>query len=379
MKRLILIIAAAFAALQLSAVDPAGFPHEIYSGAWNSGHVQGIAIDRDGYVYFSFTDLILKTDKEGNVIGTVTGLLGHLGCLDYNEEDGLIYGSLEYKDDVIGQGIMKRNNAEMDYLNTFYIAIIDGSKIVRPGMDALKDGIVRCVNLPGVVADYEAKVEVDGKVLDHRLGCSGIDGVSFGPDFGKKGGKNYLVVAYGIYGDTDRPDNDYQVLLQFDIRDWAKKYAKPLEVGNLHRDGPAKPRKTFYVYTGNTNWGIQNMEYDPATGYWLMAAYKGKKPQYPNYTLFAVDGSVKPVKKALQGVPYVKKGLVLTLADAGKNHPETGIRGWRFKYGSTGICSLGDGLFYISENSKTPEKLQQTTLRLYRWSGAPDQAFVPVE
>ena len=378
MKKLIITFLAAVGMVFSAAAQ--SFPPEIYSGAWNSGHVQGIVIDKaEGAVYFSFTDMIVKTDLKGNVIGTVTGLLGHLGCLDLNEEDGLIYGSLEYKDDVIGQGILKRNKSDLKYENTFYIAIIDGKKIVRRDMDALKDGIVTCVNLPSVLADYEAKVQVEGKTLEHRLGCSGIDGVSFGPEFGKKGGKNYLMVCYGIYGDTERPDNDYQVILEFDTSKWLKKYAKPLEVGALHKDGPAKPRKVFYAFTGNTNWGVQNLEYDPSTGYWFMAAYKGKKEQYHNYNLFAVDGSTKPVKQKLSGVPYVKKGLVVSLADAGKKDEETGVRGWDFKYGSTGMNSLGDGLFYISENSKTPEKLQQTTLRLYRFTGDPDQPFVPAE
>ena len=374
MKRILTTLFLGLAAI-LAVSAQTRYPKEIYSGAWNAGHVQGITIDRDGYLYFSFTDVIVKTDLQGRLIGTVTGLLGHLGCLDYNEEDGLIYGSLEYKDDVIGQNILKRNQSDLKYSNTFYIAIIDGSKIVRENMDALKDGIVRCVNLPSVVSDYEAFVEVGGKALEHRLGCSGIDGVSFGPAFGKKGGKTYLTVAYGVYGDNDRPDNDYQVLLQYDVRKWGKKYAKPLEVGNMHKDGPAKPKRVFYAFTGNTTWGVQNLEYDPATGYWLLCCYKGKKPQYPNYTLFAVDGSAKPVRQALQGVPYINRGLVVPLAEAGKE--KDGIRGWRFKYGSTGIHSLGNGLFYISENSKNADGLQQTTLRLYRWTGDPDHAFIP--
>ena len=128
MKKLIITLFAAAGAIFSAAAQ--GFPSEIYSGAWNSGHVQGIAVDKaEGAVYFSYTDVIVKTDFQGNVIGTVTGLLGHLGCLDFNEEDGLIYGSLEYKDDVIGQGILKRNKSDLKYENTFYIAIIDGKKM----------------------------------------------------------------------------------------------------------------------------------------------------------------------------------------------------------------------------------------------------------
>ena len=378
MRKFVLIAAGLLAAAALYAQAPA-WPKTLDSGPWETGHVQGIALDKDGYMYLSFTDVLVKMDLSGRVVGTVTGLLGHLGCLDYNAEDGLIYGSLEYKDDVIGQGILKRNQSDLSYQNTFYIAMIDGSKIVREGMDALRDGVVRCVNLPMVVSDYETSVLLDGREVPHRLGCSGIDGVSFGPDFGRKGGRQYLTVAYGIYGDAERSDNDYQVLLQFDTRDWARRYAKPLEVGNMHRDGPAKPRRTYYAYTGNTSWGVQNLEYDPFTGYWLMAVYKGKKPQFPNYTLFAADGAVRARKQPLAGVPYVRKGRVVSLAPAGRIDAATGIRGWKFKYGSTGLLSLGDGLWYISENGKTPDKKQYTTLRLYRWTGAEDGPFEPVD
>ena len=41
--------------------------------------------------------------------------------------------------------------------------------------------------------------------------------------------------------------------------------------------------------------------------------------------------------------------------------------------------TLGDGLWYISENGKTPDKKQYTTLRLYRWTGAEDGPFEPVD
>ena len=83
-------------------------PRKIETGGWKGGHVQGIAVDaKHEYIYVSFTTLLVKLDMEGNVIGTVTGLLGHLGCLDYNEEDGRVYGSLEYKNDVIGKNIIK--------------------------------------------------------------------------------------------------------------------------------------------------------------------------------------------------------------------------------------------------------------------------------
>ena len=71
------------------------FPREIYSGVWQGGHCQGIAVDREkGWVYYSFTTMLVKTDLQGNTLGTVKGLLGHLGCIAMGP-DGQVYGSLE--------------------------------------------------------------------------------------------------------------------------------------------------------------------------------------------------------------------------------------------------------------------------------------------
>ena len=70
-------------------------PQSIPSGLWPYGHCQGIAIDKKReFMYFSFTTALIKTDLKGRLIGSVTGLLGHLGCIDFNDEDGRLYGSL---------------------------------------------------------------------------------------------------------------------------------------------------------------------------------------------------------------------------------------------------------------------------------------------
>lgn len=54
--------------------------------------------------------------------------------------------------------------------------------------------------------------------------------------------------------------------------------------------------------------------------------------------------------------------------------------GWDFKWGSTGLCPLGGGYFYISENARSKETRQQrTTVRLYEWTGDADTPFRAVE
>lgn len=379
MKRLY-TLALTLAAITFSTIaiaqNPATLPRKIESGPYKAGHIQGIAVDAEQrYIYYSYTTMLIKTDMQGNIVGTVTGLLGHLGDLGFNNEDGRLYGSLEYKNDAIGQGILRMEKSERKLQTAFYIAIFDVDKITREGMDAEKDGIMTTVYLPTVLDDYLAEVQTAEGKKEHRLGCSGIDGVTFGPKFGKRGGKQYLTVGYGVYGDTERSDNDYQVLLQYDVRKW-QKYERALSQDDMHQQGPAKPAGQYFVKTGNTTYGVQNLDYDAASHSWMMAVYKGKKKNYPNYTFFAADGAARPVKKALDGVPYIKKAKVVALKAAGKQQGE--IRGWDWGVGSTGMCSLGEGYFYLSHNYKI-EAGQGSIIRLYRFTGNEKQAFEPVE
>ena len=210
-------------------------------------------------------------------------------------------------------------------------------------MDAEKDGIMKAVWLKEPLDDYSAKAGGH----DHRYACSGIDGVTFGPSFGEGGKAEYLYVAYGIYGDTTRCDNDYQVILKYDAKDWWKRLAMPLSQANLHKSGPKAPLAKYFLLTGNTTYGIQNLAYDKTSGNFYAAVYKGKKEKWPNYSLFMIDGAKAPVLSHLEGVG--EKGQTLSLADAGLS--SEGIRGWNFKWGSTGLCPVGGG--YFSTSPKT--------------------------
>ena len=337
-------------------------PSQIYSGEHGKFHVQGIAYDAARQcMYMSFTTALLKFDMQGRLVASVEGLTGHLGCLAMNPDDGRLYGSIEYKHDAIGKGISKGTGTTNSEEDGFYIAIFDLDRLTRQHMDA--SDVMTTVYIKEALTDYSASVSNNGRQVEHRFGCSGIDGVTFAPAPGKQDGKYLLYVAYGVYGDTERTDNDYQVLLAYDVSRW-QRYEQPLSPTNLHKSGPAKPKAKYFAHTGNTTYGIQNLAYDPWTGYILAAVYPGKKPQYPNYGLFAIDISHKARKQKLQGMDDDMKGLVLPVA-----------QGWHFPWGSTGICSLGDCHFYISHNGKK-DGLQNTTVHLYRWT---DDAERPLQ
>ncbi|MFD2866288.1 hypothetical protein [Mucilaginibacter antarcticus] len=226
-------------------------------------------------------------------------------------------------------------------------------------MDAEKEDLVRAVYLPEVLRDYQAQVKVGNKMELHRLACSGIDGLTFAPAIGSsKNSKKYLYVAYGIYGDTTRTDNDNQVILKYDIQNW-EKYARRLSQGKLHQSGPDKPMDKYFVKTGNTSYGIQNLAYDAATGNLFAAVYHGSKSQYPNYDLFVIDGHKTPVNTEITSDNQRLKVKALSLV----------TKGWHFPWGATGLCPLGDGWFYISHNSKTKDGQQQSNIHRYKWTG----------
>ena len=118
-------------------------PSSIFSGYHGSCHCQGIAVDPvKGYIYYSYTMILVKARlDDGTIIGWAGGLFGHLGCIDFNDENGKVYASLEYKHDSIGKSIMNRTGAVLAEEDSFYVAIFDVDKIDRPEMDAETDGV----------------------------------------------------------------------------------------------------------------------------------------------------------------------------------------------------------------------------------------------
>ncbi len=355
-------------------------PDSISSGAQGNFHVQGIAVDhQNGYLYFSFTDKLVKMDLRGNLIGSVTGLVGHLGDLTFDPETNIIYGSLEYKNDAVGKGIRKTLGVEDNNDVGFYIALFDGSLITKQAMDAGEEKVLKTIYLKEVVDDYKAEVKEGSRIIQHRFGCSGIDGVTLAPSINPGNDqKKHLYVAYGIYGDTTRNDNDYQVILEYDITDW-QNLGRQLIQEKLHHSGPSKPTGKYFVKTGNSTYGIQNLEYDNYTGNFYAAVYPGTKSRFPNYSLFVIDGHKKPQKTKIISNNKTMRVKTLSLLQAGRSDSTTAIRGWHFKWGSTGLLPLGGGDFYIAQPGKTSKNKQTATVFKYKWLGADKEPFTRIK
>ena len=351
-------------------------PDRIYSGIFTEGHVQGIAVDEArGYVYFSFTTVLVKTDFKGNRIGTVQNLIGHLGCITFDAETNRVYGSLELKHDSIGSSIEKHTGKKLAAEDAFYLVSFNADAIVRDNLDAEKDGVMNAVWLSDVIRDYAGIDEVSGK--KHRYGCSGIDGIALAPAFGadRKSNKK-IFIAYGIYGDVERNDNDHQVILQYD-RSVVNRYGKPLVQAAPHYNGPQSAEKRLFFRTGNTVYGIQNLEYDPASERVFLAVYKGKKTYFANFPMYVIDHTVAPKTATLIG-RNEEKGEILTSAVTLTEDPgHPGLFGAWFSYGQTGMAALGDGRFCFSvPDTDQINRRYSSTVTLYRYDPADPMLFV---
>ncbi len=312
-------------------------PIKLFSGYSETGHIQGIATDGE-YMYYSCTTHLLKTDFKGNAVASVCGFFGHLGCIAYH--DGFIYGSLEYKRDSIGKGILEKLGLDITIDDAFYIVRFDLSKLDKMGMNAENSGIISAVKLQDVICDYNSGAH----------GCSGIDGITVA---NYPYGVPALFVAYGIYSDVNRDDNDNQIILRLELNKLCDKWSA-LAQSNANGVQGVFADSKYFVYTGNTSYGIQNLEYDSFTNRFFAAVYTGHKEKFPNYNMFMIDLNKAPDQDRL------------ALAAAGMYDDDTGIYGLRFKYGATGMISLGDGYFYFSEDGKDSNGYF-TNVCLYRY------------
>ncbi|MBR4941630.1 MAG: hypothetical protein IKZ19_06485 [Clostridia bacterium] len=326
--------------------------------AGKTGHLQGIAADvKNGYLYWSFTTLLIKTDLNGKIIGSVKGLIGHLGCIAFCEKTGKLWGTLELKHDAVGQGISRLIGRDMANEDAFYAVVFDCDQITAENMDAETDGVMKAAYLPEVVDDYAA-VLPDGK--QHRYGCSGIDGITFAPAVStEENAPMRLYIAYGIYGDVNRNDNDDQVILCLDPEETELK-AKALNQYAPHKSGVSCVEKIF-LPTGNTTYGIQNLEYDSYSDSFFAAVYPGKKTCFSNPPMFVFPRAQKPVN------------------EDGKNvRLNAEIKELFFPLGSTGIFSLGNREFLVSEPMQKEGK-DAGTIKTWLYTGIPPEGFEPAK
>lgn len=334
------------------------YPLSLAGGKWDVKHCQGIAVDKEnGFVYYSYTTVFVKCDFDGNIVGTITGIKGHLGDIAYNPKDGKIYSGY-YSENRTG----------------FYCIIIDADKVTKKNMKPTAD-IIRSVYLKDPYEDYKATVtlktgsgenEKETKFL-HRYGTSGVDGTTFGPDFSKKRSGELLTISQGNYVNPERSDNNYQILLQYDVSSWWSTYAKPMS-SIPHRSGPAKYTGRYFLFTGMTKFGAQTLEYFDELNLWMLNCYKTTKSEFNPYTLFVIDGDVSPKKQKITGQQSEETQYVLSLYQDGEHDKKHDIYGFYSRYGTQGIAYMGDGLFYVVRPYKTWTGIKTAICYLCVWT-----------
>ena len=91
--------------------------------------------------------------------------------------------------------------------------------------------------------------------------------------------------------------------------------------------------------------------------------------------MFVIDGSKSPTLSTLEGRGG-EVGLLLASAHLGEAGKDERIFGSNFNWGSTGMASLGEGLFYFSHNGAIKEeKSFFSNVKKYRFNPKSPEIF----
>lgn len=206
-------------------------------------HLQGFA-KGGSYLYWSFTDSLVKTTLTGTVKCQTEIRTGHLGDCDWY--DGKIYATL------LGKPLPGHR---WDDWTAFEVYVFSDDDL------ALK----RIIPLT-VCNDYWTE---SGSSADTR-GFAGVDGITVAPD--PQSGDPKLFIACALRDDDRFGD---QIILQYTL------------------DGQYETE--YRIPTGNTVFGIQNLDYDRENGVFWFTTYEPKRDSQPTDRLFCVSGDLKQI------------------------------------------------------------------------------------
>ncbi len=212
-------------------------------------HLQGYAVDQaKQYMYWSFTNYLVKTDMNGNVIKAVNVPGGHLG--DLTCYDGKVYGSF------LGD---PRSGDAWNAWTSFNIKIFNADDL----------SVIQTVSAPDPFDTW--KGNTSGSPIDGLAtgAVDAIDGIAFGKD--PEGNNKFMIACSVPTGEA----HTKQVILQYSLD---LKYEK------------------FYTFeTGNTPYGIQTLEYDKDTGDWWFTTYAPNETYQTKDTLYKISKDMKTI------------------------------------------------------------------------------------
>ena len=200
-------------------------------------HMQGFT-SGNGFMYWSFTDSVVKTTMSGTVKCQIEIKGGHLGDIDYY--DGRLYASY------LGFALPGH---EWDDWTSFKLYVFDAEDL----------HVIDIINMD--ICDYYKSVA--GSEEDTR-GFRAIDGVAIGRDPLTNERKIFIACAVLT---SEKYTN--QIILQCDMN--------------------GKYEKEYHVPTGNTVFGIQNLDYDELRNRFWFSTYGPEKSFQPKEMLYSVD------------------------------------------------------------------------------------------
>lgn len=215
-------------------------------------HMQGFVCD-GSFFYWSFTDCLIKTSRSGEILLRRAVPGGHLGDITFR--DGKIYGSF------LGSALPGH---VWDDWTSFQILMFDAEDL----------RLIQAVSLP-VCDDYK---RISGTASDER-GFNAIDGIAFGREPGSEKWK--LFVACALLTGEQYAD---QILLQC--------------------SSEGKYETEYRIPTGNTVYGIQNLDYDTESGCFWFSTYEPERDFQPRETLYCVDAELRFSEQYRYSSPY---------------------------------------------------------------------------
>ncbi len=238
-------------------------------------------------MYWSFTDSLVKTNMDNTMIAQVPVLGGHMGDISYHK--GKLYAS------VMGNSMKGK---PWGVWTSFFVYVFDAESL----------SLLKTLRLDPCYDMYKHPAQSGG--------FNGVDGITVvdGED-----GKPTIWVACALFSEERYKK---QILLNFDLN------------GEL--------LETRKFTTGNTIFGIQNLDYDKDTGYFWFSTYSQKYSYQSDDTLFCVNAESEQIISAHKfhspyGLQCLGNGKLLVSIQSGVNGNRSG-----YAY-ETDISSLQNG------------------------------------
>lgn len=328
-------------AYMLEVNNVTGYALNLDAGTWNSPHVQGITKDDDNnYMYFSFTDRLVKVNMQtGQTVASVK-LFGsaHLGDLAYY--NGNVYGTFDRD---------FYNSSSVD--NKYHVAVFDTAKMT--GIDMNYQDVMKTMSISAVNNNQGSAFEP-----------TSFDGIAFGPKPGDTSDnpKTYMMLSAAL-GNSDRT---HQSMLAFDPDTFS-----PNEVTDSSSPSTNGPEldDIFYVnagpLTGESAYEAQVLEYDKdAKEYWLCCY-----PQFEAGNLFVVDATIATTTDKTLG-SETKEVKVLSLKQIGTQCAGDDTVWGIYPYTNNtaqGFIAMGNDYFYIESGENFADTLNRGSVKLYRF------------